>query len=239
VILYALLHAGAENRSIVGSLRYLVNIRPDLAFVVGYVSHFLEELREDHLAVVKQILRYVADTNNWGLWFDQKKGNEVLLSGFSDADFAGDVDARKSTTGAIFFLVNRPVSWQSMKQRVFTQSSYKSEYIAVANAMCQALWLAQVLVEVQGSTPSTLLLRVDKKSTIALIKNPVLHEQSKHIKVKYHLVRQSTKNSLIKVEFIRTEEQLGDILMKLLDRVKFMELHAKINLIDVDRQNKA
>jgi hypothetical protein len=118
----------------------------------------------------------VADTNNWGLWFDQKKGNEVLLSGFSDADFAGDVDARKSTTGAIFFLVNRPVSWQSMKQRVFTQSSYKSEYIAVANAMCQALWLAQVLVEVQGSTPSTLLLRVDNKSTIALIKNPVLHE---------------------------------------------------------------
>jgi hypothetical protein len=113
----------------------------------------------------------------------------VLLSGFSDADFAEDVDARKSTTGAIFFLVNRPVSWQSMKQRVLTQSSYKSEYIAVANVMCQALWLAQVLAEVQGSTPSTLLLRVDNKSTIALIKNPVLHEQSKHIKVKYHLVR--------------------------------------------------
>jgi hypothetical protein len=110
------------------------------------------------------------------------------LTGFSDTDFAGDVNAKKSTIGVIFFLANNPIMWQSMKQKVVPQSSCESEYIAVANATCQALWLAQVLAEVQGSTPSTPLLRVDNKYTIALIKNLVLHRQSKHIELKYHLV---------------------------------------------------
>jgi hypothetical protein len=109
--------------SIVGSLRYLVNTHPDLAFTVGYVSHFLEGPQEDHLAAVKKILHYVTGTCNWGLWFDRKKGNHALLTGFSDGDFAGGVDARKSTTGVIFFLANNPITWQSMKQKVVAQYS--------------------------------------------------------------------------------------------------------------------
>jgi hypothetical protein len=110
------------------------------------------------------------------------------LTGFSDADFAGDVDARKSTTGVIFFLANNPITWQLIKQKVVAQSSCESEYISVANVTCQALWLPRVLAEVQGSTSSTPLLRVDNKAALALIKNLVLHGQSKHIEVKYHLV---------------------------------------------------
>jgi hypothetical protein len=153
-------------RSIVGSLRYLVNTHPDLAFAIGYVSCFLEELWEDHLATVKKILHYVAGTYNWGLWFSWKKENQTLLIGFSDADFAGDVDARKSTTCVIFFLLNSSIIWQSMKQKFVAQSSCESEYITVANATCQTLWLAQVLAEVQGSAPSIPLLRVDNKFAI-------------------------------------------------------------------------
>jgi hypothetical protein len=83
------------------------------------------------------------------------------------------------------------------------------------------------------------LLRVDNKSAIALIKNPVLHGQSKHIEVKYHLLWESAKNGRIKVEFIRSEQQLGDYLTKPLGRVKFLELHTKIDLIDIDGHNKA
>jgi hypothetical protein len=97
--------------SIVGSLRYLVNTHSNLAFVFGYVSHFLEESQEDHLAAVKKILRYVVGTYNLGLWFGRKKGNQVLLIGFSDANFAVDVDATKNTTGIIFFLMNNPITW--------------------------------------------------------------------------------------------------------------------------------
>jgi hypothetical protein len=105
--------------------------------------------------------------------------------------------------------------------------------------MCQTLWLAHVLAEVQGSALSTPLLRVDNKSTITLIKNLILHRQSKHIEVKYHLVRESAENGLIKVEFIRSEEQMSNILMKPLGRVKFLELHSKIGPIDVGGHNKA
>jgi hypothetical protein len=101
---------------------------------------------------------------------------------------------KKSTIGVIFFLVNNPITWQLTKQKVVAQSSCESEYIAAANATCQALWLALVLAEVQGSALSTPLLRVDNKSAIALIKNLVLHGQRKHIKVKYHLVRESAEN---------------------------------------------
>jgi hypothetical protein len=139
----------------------------------------------------------------------------------------------------IFFLANNPTTWQSMKQKVVAQFSCESEYITAANVMCQTLWLAQVLAEVQGSAPSIPLLRVDNKSTNALIKNLVLHGQSKHIEVKYHLVRESAENGRIKVEFIRSEEQLGDILTKPLDRVKFLELRTQIGLIDVNGHNKA
>jgi hypothetical protein len=94
-----------------------------------------------------------------------------------------------------------------------------------------------VLVEVQGSASSTPLLWVDNKS-IFLIKNLVLHGQSKHIEVKYHLVQEFIENGRIKVEFIRSEEQLGDILTKSLRRVKFLELCTKIGLIDINRHNK-
>jgi hypothetical protein len=141
--------------------------------------------------------------------------------------------------GVIFFLVNSPITWHSMKERVVAQSSYESEYIAAPNVTCQVLWLARVLVEVQGSASSTPLLRVDNKSIIALIKNLVLYGQSKHIEVKYHLVRESIENGRIKVEFIRSEEQPGDILTKPLGRIKFMELCTKIGLIKVDGHSKA
>jgi hypothetical protein len=101
------------------------------------------------------------------------------------------------------------------------------------NATYQALWLARVLAVVQGSVPSTPLLRVDNKIIIALIKNPMLIRREEQLEVKYHLVWESEENGLIKVEFIKREEQLGDILKKLLGIVKFHGLRTNISLIDI------
>lgn len=222
-------------RSVVGSLRYLVNTRPDIAFAVGYVSRFLEDPRKDHLAAVKHILCYLAGSKTWGLWFERRKKEEAKLIGFSDSDFAGDVDARKSTTGVIFFLNSSPITWQSMKQKVVAQSSCEAEYIAAANAACQAVWLARVQAEVQGTTTKAPMLRVDNQSAIALIRNPVHHGQSKHIQFKYHFVRESKDEGLINVKFIRSEEQLSDILTKPLGKIKFLELRSNIGLINVQQ----
>jgi hypothetical protein len=99
-------------KSVVGSLRYLVNTRPDIAFDVGYVSRFMQEPHSDHLAAVKHILRYVARTCEWGLFYARGDGEEPALRGFSDSDLVGDIDGRKSTTGLILFLDNNHVCWQ-------------------------------------------------------------------------------------------------------------------------------
>ena len=127
-----------------------------------------------------------------------------------------------------------------MKQKLVAQSSCEAEYIAVANAACQGVWPARVTAEVHGSTPSVPMLRVDNKSAIALIKNPVLHGKSKHIEVKYHLVRESAEKGYINVDFITSEGQLGDVLTKPLGKVKFHEFCAKIGLLEVHgKHNKA
>jgi len=141
------------------------------------------------------------------------------------------LDGRKSTTGVLFFLGDSPVSWQSAKQKVVAQSSCEAEYIAAAAAAAnQGVWLARLLAEMLDSVVSRPLLRVDNKSAISLIKNPVHHDRSKHIDVKFHVIRDYAQNGQIEVKFIGTSEQLGDILTKPLGRIKFQEICTKIGL---------
>jgi hypothetical protein len=179
-----------EYRSLVGSLRYLVNIRPDLAYSVGYVSRFMEDPHEDHLVAVKQILRFVAGSSDIGVFYPRRSGYRAQLRGYSDSDLAGDLDSRKSTTGVLFFFGRSPVSWQSTKQRVVTLSSYEAEYIAATTAACQGVWLARLLSELKDAEIKVPVLRVDNKSTISLVKNSVHHDRSKQIDVRYHLIRE-------------------------------------------------
>jgi hypothetical protein len=138
--------------------------------------------------------------------------------------------SRKSTSGVLFFLEKSPVSWQSTKQRVVALSSCEAEYIAAATAACQGVWLARLLSELKDSEVRVSVLRVDNKSIISLVKNPVHYDRSKHIDVRYHLIREYEQTCQIAVDFIRTEEQLGDILTKPLCKIKFRELCNKIGL---------
>jgi hypothetical protein len=167
-----------KYRSIIGSMRYLVNTRPDIAFVVGIVSRFMEDPRAKHWAAVKQILRYLAGTVNYGCVYTK-------LLGYSDSDLAGDVDDRKSTSGSVFLLGNSLVTWVSQKQRMAALSPCEAEYIASANAACQGIWLSRLLGELLGIQAPKVKLLVDNKSAIALSKNPVHHDMSKHIDTKY------------------------------------------------------
>jgi hypothetical protein len=217
------------HRSLVGSLRYLANTRPELAFSVGYVGRYMEEPHEDHLAAVKHILRYIAGTMGVGVFYP-RRGERAELHGYSDSDLAGDLDSRKSTYGVLFFLGMGPISWQSTKQRVVAMSSCEAEYIAVATAACQGVWLARLLSELKDANVEVPVLRVDNKSTISLVRNPVHHDQSKHIDTRYHLIREYEQIGQIAVDFIRTEEQLGDILTKPLCKIKFQEHYSKIGL---------
>ncbi|XP_066316104.1 secreted RxLR effector protein 161-like [Miscanthus floridulus] len=187
-------------RSIVGGLKYLLHTRPDLSYSVGYVSRFMEAPTEEHQAAVKHILRYVAGTTGLGIHY--KRGDKKKLPrlhGYSDSDFAGDANDRKSTGEVIYFLDNGPISWQSSKQKVVVLSSCEAEYIAAAIATCQGVWLARLFVDLVDVEAKAPILRVDNKSAISLVKNPVHHDRTKHIDVKYHYVRECADRGLIDV----------------------------------------
>jgi hypothetical protein len=145
-----------KYRRIVGSLRYLVHIRPDLAYAVGYAIRFLERPTEEHLQAVK-ILCYIIGMLEYGLCYGRQTGNAGLV-GYCDSDLSGDIDTRKSTTGVLFFLRNCLVSWQSLKQRVVALSSCEAEYIAATTVATQDIWMARLLGELLGREPEVVRL---------------------------------------------------------------------------------
>jgi hypothetical protein len=194
----------------------LVNTHPNIAFAIGYVSRFLSKPHEDHMLVVKHILGYIAGTLNWGVHLKKGSGKTMFL-GFTDRDFAGDVDSRKSTFGVFFFLNTSPITWQS-------------------NNQSQALWLSRVLGELEGGEIKVPTLLVDNLSVVALIKNPGLSGPSKHIEVKYHLVRESAEQGKIEVMQVRTDDQLGNILTKMMGWLKFQEMRSRIDMVDANIQ---
>ena len=159
------------------------------------------------------------------------RGKEKLeLVAYNDSDMASDVDDCKSTSEIIYFLSGGAICLQSTKQKVVGLSSCKAEYIAASTAATQGVWLVRLMeehIEKEGDPP---MFYVDNKATISLIKNSVLHNQSKHIKIKFHYIRECANRGLIKIDFIRTEEQLGDIFTKSLPWAKFEELRSKIGV---------
>ena len=202
-----------KYRSIIGSLRYLVNTQPNIAYAVGIVSRYMEEPRGSHWAAVKQILRYLAGTIHYGVVY-KRLGTADSLVGYSDSDLAGDVDDRKSTSGSVFLLGTSLVTWVSQKQRVVALSACEAEYIASANAACQGIWLSRLLAELLDVQVPKVRLLVDNKSAIALSKNPVHHDRSKHIDTRYHFVRDCVDRGEVDIDHVSTNEQLADILRK-------------------------
>jgi hypothetical protein len=220
-------------RSIIGSLRYLVHTRADISFAVGYLSRFMEAPANDHFAALKYLLRYIAGTLTHGCAY--RRGDNEELIGFSDSDHAGDVDSRKSTSGVLFFFGSSPISWQSQKQKVVATSSCEAEYIAATTAASQGVWLARLLGELLNQRAAPFTLFIDNKSAISLCKNPVLHDRSKHIDLRYHYIRDCVEKGKVEVEFIRTEDQKADILTKPLGRVRFQALRDKVGIVDVKK----
>ncbi|XP_020225209.1 uncharacterized protein LOC109807090 [Cajanus cajan] len=165
-------------RQMVGSLRYVCNTRPDIAYGVGLVSRYMETPKQSHLLAVKRLLKYVKGTIGYGLMFPNKFSSpNHNMVGYSDADWCGDKADRKSTTGYVFMLGDAPISWCSRKQSVVALSSCEAEYIAASMGACQALWLETLLEELKTETEEGMLLMVDNKSAINLAKSAELKFQ--------------------------------------------------------------
>lgn len=199
-------------RQLVGSLRYLCNTRPDLSYGVGMISKFMGKPLQSHFVAAKRILRYIKGTLDYALLFpDKLKSKPAEVLGYTDSDWCGDQDDRRSTTGYVFQYCGSSISWCSRKQNVVALSSCEAEYIAASFGACQALWIETLLDEMKLEVCRPMKLLIDNKSTINLAKNPVAHGRSKHIETRFHFLRDQVTKGKLELEHCNTEKQIADI----------------------------
>lgn len=174
--------------NVIGSVMYLmVCTRPDLAHGISILSRFMGNPGEEHWNALKWLLRYLKGTLDLGLVFKfDKRG--IMLKGFTDSDFAGDRDNRKSTSAYFFTLCNIAISWKSQLQKIVALSSTEAKYIAASDAVKEGIWLGRLLNELSFVDENAILYS-DNQSTIHLSKNPMFHDRTKHIDIKYHFIR--------------------------------------------------
>ncbi len=216
-------------KSLVGSLRYLTCTRPDILYAVGLVSRYMENPTTTHFKTAKRILRYIKGTIDFGLLYSFS--NDYKLVGYSDSDCGGDIDDRKSTTGFVFFMGDTAFTWMSKKQPIVTLSSCEAEYVAATSCVCHAVWLRNLLKELSMTQEEPTKICVDNKSAIALAKNPVFHDRSKHIDIRYHYIRECITRKDVQVEYVKSQDQIADIFTKPLKFEDFARLRNLLGLI--------
>ncbi|GKA99022.1 retrovirus-related pol polyprotein from transposon TNT 1-94, partial [Tanacetum coccineum] len=221
---------GTIYRQMVGSLMYLTTTRPDLMFAVSLISRYMKRPTESHLASARRVLRYVKGTINFGIFY-RKGGNKELI-GFTDSDYAGDLDDRKSTSGYVFLMSSGAVSWCSTKQPVVTLSTTEAEFIAAASSACQVVWLRRILEKLSQVQHSPTVVYCDNTSAIRLSRNPVMHGRSKHIDVRFHFLRELVNDGVVELVQCSTQEQVADILTKPLKLDAFLKLRQLLGVCE-------
>jgi histone deacetylase 1/2 len=215
-------------RSLVGALQYLTLTRPDISFSVNKVCQFLHAPTTTHFSAVKRILRYVRGTSKYGLRI--RKSRCRIVSAFSDADWAGDVDDRHSTGGFAVFLGENLISWTARKQATVSRSSTEAEYKALANATAEVMWVQKLLTELRIPYQKVARLWCDNLGATYLSANPVFHARTKHIEIDYHFVRERVAQKLLDVRFIASGDQLVDGFTKALPVMKLQQFRRNLNL---------
>nr|GEX09766.1 ribonuclease H-like domain, reverse transcriptase, RNA-dependent DNA polymerase [Tanacetum cinerariifolium] len=195
------------------------------------LSRFMQEPREQHMKAIRQVLRYVKGTKDHGITYKHNGGNKI--HGYNDSSYGVNTQEGKGTTGVIFYYGESPISWSTQKQATVALSSCESEFIVATTAATQALWLKRLLSKLTHSEEDKVTIRVDNKSAIALMKNPVFYGRSKHIDTKYHFIRECVEREDIQVKFVSGEYQKADILTKALPKIKFLTMRQLIGLKDL------
>jgi histone deacetylase 1/2 len=175
-----------EYRSLVGALQYLTFTRPDIAYAVQQVCLHMHDLREQYLAAIKRILRYIKGTLFYGLQLYSSSLASMVT--YTDADWAGCPDTRRSTSGFCVYLGDNLVSWSSKWQHTVSRSSAEAKYRAVANAVAEGTWIRQLLHELHRPSPQATVVFCDNVSVVHMSTNPVEHQRTKHIEVDLHFI---------------------------------------------------
>ena len=223
---------GTLFRSIVGSLRFVCNSRPDIAYSVGLISKFMQSPKQSHYMAAKKVLRYLKGTTEYGVWFPRSINEEEAgLIRYSNTDWKGDTIENKSTTGYLFKLSGAAVSWSSRKQPKVSLSTCEAEYVAAAYAACQGVWLNALLGEILGEEQKPFQLLVDNKSAINLAQNPVSHGRSKHIEARFHWIREKVQENKLVLVYCCGEDQVSDVFTKSLQVDRFQRLKQELGVV--------
>ena len=213
----------------IGSLNYAaIATRPDLSVAVGMLSQHMRNPSLEHWTGVKRVFRYIQGTIDYGLKFTN--ADNFILHGYADADWAGCVDTRKSTSGEIFQLGNNPISWRSKKQSIVALSSCEAEYVSLCSATQEVVWLRRLLSSVGFTQNNPTTIYEDNQGAICLSKNPKDHSRTKHVDVKYHYTRDVMEQKMINIEYCPTGDMVADAFTKSLPRPAFEKFRAEMGV---------
>ena len=218
-------------QSAVGSLMYLATrTRPDIAYAVGMCARFSAEPLNQHWTAVKRILRYLKGTVNFGLQYKQTAEHELV--GYSDADWAGDLNDRKSTSGYVFILSGAAVSWKSSKQGCVALSTAEAEYMALASATQEAIWMSRLVCEFTNDVCNANPVKIfeDNQSAICIAKNHQQHGRTKHIDIKYHFTREHVAMKNIELVYCQSKEMIADVFTKPLNGPLFKRMCSMLGM---------
>jgi hypothetical protein len=220
-----------QYQSAVGSLMYaMLGTRPDLAFAVSVISRFSSNPTNAHWSAVKRVFRYIASTLDMGLVF---RGELQPLEGYTDSDWAGDQDTRRSTSGYVFNLGSAAISWSSKRQPTVALSTCEAEYVGQKNAAKEAVWLQRFLKQIDPNQDPGLgatIIYGDNQGAIALAKNAQYHGRTKHIDADVHFVRECVADGRVDLRYVPTTEQVADGLTKPLCRDKFVAFRKAVGV---------
>ena len=215
----------------IGCLTYAaMSTRPDIAAAVNNLSQYMSCPSEQHWTGVKRILRYIQGTVNYGLQYSGRNGAE--LYGYSDSDWAGDLNTRRSTSGYVFRIGDATINWCSKRQQTVARSSTEAEYVALSAAAQEGIWLRRLLHDVGygSSTPTTIY--EDNNGAIDLSKNPKFHNRTKHIDIAFHFTRERVTSNELAVTYCPTEEMVADTLTKGLGKIQFQKFRDMLGVYE-------
>lgn len=225
-----------EYASIIGSLRYATDCtRPDIGYAVGLLCKFTSRPSMEHWQAIERVMRYLKKTMTLGLHYQRYP---AVLEGYSDADWNTLSDDSKATSGYIFSIAGGAVSWKSKKQTILAQSTMESEMIALAAASEEASWLRCLLSEIplwERPLPAV-LIHCDSTAAIAKIENRYYNGKRRQIRRKHSTIREYLSNGTVRVDFVRTNENLADPLTKGLNREKVANTSSRMGLMPIDHK---
>ena len=201
-------------RSMIGSLLYFIVSRLDISYSMGVYARYQANPKKSHMITLKRIIKYVKTTAGFGVWYN-KDTNDVL-AGYSDADWAGNADNRKSISRGCFCMGDNLVSWMSKKQNSISLSTVEVEYNAAGSCCTQLLWMQKLLIN-YGIRQEHLTIYCDNTSAMNISKNLIQHSRTKHIKIRHHFIRELVEDGTLTLEFIHIDDQKADLFTKPLD----------------------